>query len=237
MAVLKVKSGDEWVPVTGSAQQIPEESVCKAYGTFSRTVNSGEFSVWGYGVSSISMGGGPGQQQVNFEVPMADPQYTVSSTNGKIFDGRVAVLFVSPVQTDIAQGDRTANSFLLKGVPLTGVYSFVSYDNFEFSVHDSDAGWITTPSSALRRTTEDNAGKVILYEGDDMLGVCYPCKGSAWSLEEIALKDVPKGRKFKFARNEDLPKDMLFRDAWVADFDDHDGVGMGADEFFKKRGV
>ena len=81
---------------------------------------------------------------------------------------------------------------------------------------------------------EDN---VIIYEADDGLWVCYPNNQCKWSLEEIALKDVPQGIKFKFMKRSDLPESMTFRDAWTADFSDHDGVGMGAVEFFKTRGV
>ena len=78
---------------------------------------------------------------------------------------------------------------------------------------------------------------VIIYEVDGELWVCYPNNKSRWSLEEIALKDVPEGIKFKIINRYDLPESMTFRDAWTADFTDHDGVGMGATAFFKERGI
>ena len=79
--------------------------------------------------------------------------------------------------------------------------------------------------------------QVIIYEIDGELWVCYPNNQCRWSLEEIALKDVPQGIKFKFMKRSDLPESMVFRDAWTADFSDHDGVGMGATAFFEERGI
>ena len=46
------------------------------------------------------------------------------------------------------------------------------------------------------------------------------------TIEEIALKDVPSGVKYKIINVSDLPQDRDFRNAWEYDFTtDFDGVG------------
>ena len=53
-----------------------------------------------------------------------------------------------------------------------------------------------------------------------------PTTGQYYTLEEIALKDVPTGKKFKYIEKSDLPANKNFRDAWVVDEADlTDGVG------------
>lgn len=39
----------------------------------------------------------------------------------------------------------------------------------------------------------------------------------SYTLEEIAIKDVPAGRPFKIVDVTDLPDDHTFRDAWEVD--------------------
>ena len=44
--------------------------------------------------------------------------------------------------------------------------------------------------------------------------------------EEVAQKDVPKGKKYKIVEDSEIPSDWTFRDAWtVSESDLTDGVG------------
>tara|TARA_B100001113_G_scaffold248250_1_gene204386 strand:+ start:873 stop:1109 length:237 start_codon:yes stop_codon:yes gene_type:complete len=53
-----------------------------------------------------------------------------------------------------------------------------------------------------------------------------PNTGVEWTIEEIAAKDVPTGKKYKIVDDSDVPTDRSFRDAWtVNDSDLTDGVG------------
>ena len=83
--------------------------------------------------------------------------------------------------------------------------------------------------------------KVIIYNRSDLdargkLVLCFPCS-KVHSLEDVALKDVPAGVPFKILDIKDLPESKIFLEAWTYDFKaDADGIGMGADAFFKERG-
>tara|TARA_B100001057_G_C22750400_1_gene911565 strand:- start:228 stop:464 length:237 start_codon:yes stop_codon:yes gene_type:complete len=53
-----------------------------------------------------------------------------------------------------------------------------------------------------------------------------PSTGVEWTIEEIAAKDVPTGKKYKIVEDSDVSTDRAFRDAWTADDSDlTDGVG------------
>ena len=53
-----------------------------------------------------------------------------------------------------------------------------------------------------------------------------PNTGVAFTIEEIAAKDVPTGKKYKIVEDSDVSSDRAFRDAWTADDSDlTDGVG------------
>jgi len=53
-----------------------------------------------------------------------------------------------------------------------------------------------------------------------------PNTGVAFTIEEIAAKDVPTGKKYKIVEDSDVSADRAFRDAWTADDSDlTDGVG------------
>jgi hypothetical protein len=80
--------------------------------------------------------------------------------------------------------------------------------------------------------------KVIVYNNVEhgSLNLCFPCS-NIHTLEDVALKDVPAGVPYKILDIKDLPQSEIFRQAWTYDFKaDSDGVGMGADAFFKERG-
>ena len=74
----------------------------------------------------------------------------------------------------------------------------------------------------------------ILYKQDSgivavmcpVLTEINPSTGVEWTIEEIAAKDVPSGKKYKIVDDSDVPTDRAFRDAWTADDSDlTDGVG------------
>ena len=53
-----------------------------------------------------------------------------------------------------------------------------------------------------------------------------PHTGENYTIEEIAKKDVPKGKKYKIVEDSDIPDDWSFRNAWtVSESDLTDGVG------------
>ena len=53
-----------------------------------------------------------------------------------------------------------------------------------------------------------------------------PSTGVEWTIEEIAAKDLPTGKKYKIVEDSDVSTDRAFRDAWTADDSDlTDGVG------------
>lgn len=79
--------------------------------------------------------------------------------------------------------------------------------------------------------------RVIIYPNisDGGVNILYPMN-CGFTLEEIALKDVPSGIPYKIINKEDLPSDRTFRDAWEADFSNPDGYGMGSEAFMRMKG-
>ncbi len=76
--------------------------------------------------------------------------------------------------------------------------------------------------------------KLIIYPNDDDgVSVVIPAPNTKYTIEEIALKDVPKGKPYRIIENTDVPTDRTFRNAWEADFSEPEGFGIGADEFFR----
>lgn len=67
----------------------------------------------------------------------------------------------------------------------------------------------------------------IIYPTDEGgVAVIIPAPECPLTIEEIALKDVPTGVKYKIIDASDLPADRDFRNAWEFDFStDFDGVG------------
>ena len=233
MAQMSYFNGEKWVAVAGGDPPVPSQTM--AFGVYSRLANPDEFTVWGYNVSSVSEGLGAGRQFVNFEVPLPSDKYTVTIGNGRDHEGVVCTMFTPEITSSNAADQRTKNLVLIGGLPINGPYTYKSYDNFDFCVHyDNDREIISQPAFFSTGTPTD--GRVVLFEVGDGVGVVYPSACTKWSLEDIALKDVPSKKRFKFARLEDIPKGVVFRDAWITDFSDHDGVGLGATEFFRQRG-
>jgi hypothetical protein len=77
--------------------------------------------------------------------------------------------------------------------------------------------------------------KRIIYTTDDgRLAVVMPAPEclETYTIEEIALKDVPFGKPFKIVEHSDIPTDNTFRDAWEVDPSIlTDGVGAESNEF------
>lgn len=70
--------------------------------------------------------------------------------------------------------------------------------------------------------------QVIIYNQDSgMPAIVIPTAEALlkMTIMEIAIKDVPAGKKFKIVNIEDLPKDIP-QEAWVVDeVDLNDGIG------------
>ena len=58
---------------------------------------------------------------------------------------------------------------------------------------------------------QDNGVVAILYPSDCI----NPKTGKSYTAEEVAAKDVPKGKKYKIVEDSDLPSDWTFRNAWT----------------------
>lgn len=53
-----------------------------------------------------------------------------------------------------------------------------------------------------------------------------------YTIEEIAVKDVPAGKPYKIVNMDDIPSDRTFRNAWEVDPNTlTDGVGADSNEF------
>ena len=64
--------------------------------------------------------------------------------------------------------------------------------------------------------------KIIYLKDDGVIAIIHPilteinlATGKNWTLEEIAKKDVPTGKKYKIVEDSDIPTDRSFRDAWT----------------------
>ena len=68
----------------------------------------------------------------------------------------------------------------------------------------------------------------IVYKNDDgtisilvpVLTETNPDTGNLYTIEEIAAKDVPTGKKYKIIEDSDVSSDRSFRNAWTVDESD-----------------
>ena len=75
--------------------------------------------------------------------------------------------------------------------------------------------------------------KIIFIGEEGIVSIMHPVlkdinpeTGKVWTVEEIAKKDVPTGKKYKIVEDSEISTDRSFRDAWVVDESDlTDGVG------------
>jgi hypothetical protein len=72
--------------------------------------------------------------------------------------------------------------------------------------------------------------KVIIFPTDEgNVAICYPVLDCGLTIEQIARKDVPKGKPFLFVNKEQIPTDHTLFDAFEADFSNPHGYGIGFD--------
>ena len=75
----------------------------------------------------------------------------------------------------------------------------------------------------------------IIYKNDDggvSIIIPTPEVLQDYTIEEVALKDVPAGKPFKIVDANTIPTDRTFRNAWeVNESDLTDGVGAESNEF------
>jgi hypothetical protein len=69
--------------------------------------------------------------------------------------------------------------------------------------------------------------KRIIYQNDDnSISILTPAPECPLTVEEIAVKDVPTGKKYKIVDVNEIPTDRTFRNAWEIDEAElTDGVG------------
>jgi hypothetical protein len=60
--------------------------------------------------------------------------------------------------------------------------------------------------------------RIVYPREDGGVGVLIPCLDSGLTINEIADKDVPGGVEYAIVPVEELPEDIRFTEAWVADF-------------------
>ncbi len=76
--------------------------------------------------------------------------------------------------------------------------------------------------------------RVIIYPNDNGgVSIVIPSSNTKYTIEQLALKDVPYGKPYRIIDATEIPTDRTFRDAWEADFSEPEGFGIGADEFFR----
>mgnify|MGYP005996714535 FL=1 len=75
--------------------------------------------------------------------------------------------------------------------------------------------------------------RIIYPNDDDGVAIVVPSPNTKYTIEEIALKDVPKGKPYRIIEDHEVPTDRTFREAWEADFSEPEGFGIGPEEFFR----
>lgn len=76
--------------------------------------------------------------------------------------------------------------------------------------------------------------RIIYNQDNGVVAVIIPTPEALeqHSIQAIAIKDVPAGKKFKIIDAADIPSDRSARDAWVvSDADLTDGIGGESNEF------
>ena len=75
--------------------------------------------------------------------------------------------------------------------------------------------------------------KIVYKQDDGVIAILIPnlkeinpATGVVFTIDEIAKKDVPTGKKYKIIDDSDVPTDRSFRNAWTVDESNlTDGVG------------
>ena len=72
----------------------------------------------------------------------------------------------------------------------------------------------------------DTTKRIIYKQDDGIAAIIVPATNCDLTVEQIAKKDVPTGKKYKIVDDSDIPANKNFRDAWIVDEADlTDGVG------------
>lgn len=72
----------------------------------------------------------------------------------------------------------------------------------------------------------DTTKRIIFKQEDGTVGIIIPAPNCELTLEQVAKKDVPTGKKYKIVDVSGISSDRSFRDAWTVDESDlTDGVG------------
>ena len=72
----------------------------------------------------------------------------------------------------------------------------------------------------------DTTKRIIYKQADGTAAIIIPTEKCDLTVEQIAKKDVPTGKKYKIVDDSDIPANKNFRDAWIVDEADlTDGVG------------
>ena len=72
----------------------------------------------------------------------------------------------------------------------------------------------------------DTTKRIIYREDDGSVSIVIPVKNCDLTVEQIAKKDVPTGKKYKIVYVSGISSDRSFRYAWTVDESDlTDGVG------------
>jgi hypothetical protein len=78
--------------------------------------------------------------------------------------------------------------------------------------------------------------QIIIYPNDTgNLALIIPALDCGLTIEDIARKDVPDGKPYKFMAASAVPEDRAFFAAWEADFSVPDGYGIGHDKWFAEQ--
>ena len=76
--------------------------------------------------------------------------------------------------------------------------------------------------------------RIIYNQDNGVVAVIIPTPEAfeQHSIQAIAIKDVPAGKKFKIVDADDIPSDRTFREAWTMPEEElSDGVGNETNEF------
>lgn len=74
----------------------------------------------------------------------------------------------------------------------------------------------------------------VIYPSEGGVGIIFPT--GAIPTHEVARKDVPAGSPYFIVENDQLPQ-YWTSDAWVIDWSEPDGYGIGPDAWFLEQEV
>lgn len=69
----------------------------------------------------------------------------------------------------------------------------------------------------------------IIYPNNDTISIIVPSDDISMDIYEIARKYVPSGLRYKIISIDNIPSDRAFREAWIYDFSNYDGIGENID--------